>query len=74
MVLLEAEECLSLHIQTNMSSTAAHLQSLPDFKKKVCKCQDLKITMVVLNCCFILADIRTKKHSKDQYFLPIANF
>lgn len=28
-----AEECLSLYIQTNMSSTEAHLQSLPDLKK-----------------------------------------
>lgn len=44
--LLLAEECLSLYIQTNMSSTVVHHQSLPDFLNNGHKCQDLKITMV----------------------------
>lgn len=50
MIQLVAKECLSLYIQTNMSSTEAHLQRLPDLKNNGCKCQGLKITVVVPNC------------------------
>lgn len=57
-------ECLSLYIQTSMSSTVTHLQSLPDLKNNRYKCQYLKMTMVVLSCCFILADIGTEKLRK----------
>lgn len=66
--MLVSKKCLRLYIQTNMPSTAAHLQPFPDFKNNMCKCQHLKITVVVLNCYFILAGIETKKFRKDYFF------